>query len=103
MLLASALLLAALLLIVGFAFGFGIGTACTNHFSCTSESCPSVCDRVSIGVWLNTVGQLALIAWGCVQTARRRQVPRHAVVAAGVSVMLFTLSYLIASSWEVAA
>lgn len=100
---ALALLLAVLLLVVGFGFGFGIGTACTNHFGCTADSCPSACDRVSLGVWLNTVGQLALVAWGGLQALRRRGLRKHAVVAAAASVTLCTVSYLLARSWELAA
>ncbi len=85
---------------VGFAFGFGIDTACTNNFNCTADSCPSRCDRVSIAVWLNTVAQFALIAWTGVLAVRRRQARRHAVVAAGVSVVVCGVAYLLASSWD---
>lgn len=100
---AFAVLLAVVLLVVGLGFGFGIGTACTNHFGCTADSCPPACDRVSIGVSLNTVGQLALVAWGCVQALRRRGLRKNAVAAAGASVTLCALSYLLARSWELAA
>ena len=46
--------------LLGFGYAFGADLACTNHFSCTMDSCPSVCARASVGFWINTAGQLCV-------------------------------------------
>lgn len=88
-----------------FLFGFGLKTQCTNEFSCTVDSCPSVCDRVDLAVWVNLAGQLALAvalaAAAVVGTRKERSRPVALAIAGLVaSVALFVVSAAFAASWS---
>jgi len=85
---------------LGFGYAFGADLTCTNHFNCTMDSCPSVCDRATQGFAINSLGQLGLFA-GLVATANS---PRHhppawsLVAAANLSVVVAAVSALITQS-----
>ncbi len=85
---------------LGFGYAFGADLSCTNHFSCTSDWCPSVCTRATVGFWVNSVGQLCLFSWLVVAGGGRRFGPPTwtLVAAANLSVLVLAGSSLVTAS-----
>ena len=86
--------------LLGFGYTFGADLACTNHFSCTMDSCPSVCARASVGFWINTAGQLCVFSWLVVAAGGRWfDPPTWALVAAAdLAVIVLAVSSLVMAS-----
>jgi hypothetical protein len=76
------------------AFGFGLGSACTDRPGHPLLSEPP-CNRVTQGVTLNTIAQVLLGAVA-VATARTTRLTRSIVVA---SVVVFVVSLVLALSY----
>jgi hypothetical protein len=97
----AAIALAAVLIVVGMAAGFGISTSCTNAYGCTAERCPAVCDRIDIAVWANSAGQLVLLGLAAVVLVRRpARTSALALILLALSTGLAAGSLALAQSWQ---
>jgi hypothetical protein len=97
----AAIALAAVLIVVGLAAGFGIATSCTNAYSCTAERCPAVCDRIDVAVWANSAGQLVLLGLAVLVLVRRpARTSALALTVLALSAGLAAGSLALAQSWQ---